>query len=123
MPNLVNKKTGESFCWADCETMRKCLERYSITDTGPVDDKNMYIINDNATSAKMRKVMTNIRKRLLAEPHKNFLIVYVFAGHGMNACGKQVLLLNEYNKKSGFYKMFGAEAEIRDIAEKHSNSY
>ena len=70
----------------------------------------------------MKRVMANIRKRL-DEPNTNFLIVYVFAGHGMDAFGKQVMLLNEYNKKTGFYRMFGAEAEIRDIASKYPNSY
>ena len=123
MPDLKSKKSGKSYSWKDCEKMRECLERYNITDTGPIEDKNLYVIDDNATAAKMKKVMSSIRRRLRAEPNKNFLIVYVFAGHGMNACGKQVMLLNDYDEKTGFYKMFGAEAEIRDIACSHPNSY
>ena len=122
MPDLKCKRTGKSLSWEGCETMQKCLERYNITDTGPIDDKNLYVLNDNATAAQMKRVMANIRKRL-DEPNTNFLIVYVFAGHGMDAFGKQVMLLNEYNKKTGFYQMFGAEAEIRDIAKYYPNSY
>ena len=68
--------------------MMKALKRYNITDTGPVDDENLYVLNDDATAAKMRKVIVSIKNRLAAEPTKKFLIVYVFAGHGMNTCGK-----------------------------------
>ena len=48
MPDLKNKQ-GEPICWQDCELMRKHLEPYGIKDTGPIKDKNMYILNDNAT--------------------------------------------------------------------------
>ena len=87
MADLKNDRS-ESICWKDCGTMMNALDRYGITDTGPIDNKNLYILNDNATAAKMRKVMANIRNRLTNEPTKKFLIIYVFAGHGMNTCGK-----------------------------------
>ena len=49
MPDLKDAKTGEKLCWKDCEIMRDAFQRYGITDTGPIDDKNLYILNDNAT--------------------------------------------------------------------------
>ena len=68
--------------------MRLAIERYGITDTGPVEDKNLYILNDDATKVKVSRVMANIRERVDSEPDKNFLIVYVIAGYAMDACGK-----------------------------------
>ena len=51
----------------------------------------------------------DIKKRIKAEPKKNFLVLYVIAGHGMNQNGKQIVMLNEFNKSGGFYKAWGAE--------------
>ena len=45
------------------------------------------------------------------------------AGHGMIINAKQVLLLNQFNAYSGFYKFWGAEGDVRDIAESYRNSY
>ena len=123
MPDLKDPETGESYCWRDCENMRNSLEQYGITDTGPVENKNLYILNENATQTKVLEVMNNIKTRIEAEPNKKFLVVYVISGHGMSANGKQVVLLNEYNEASGFYKIWGVEAEIRELAKTYSNSY
>ena len=82
MPDLVDKQ-GKSLCWKDCETIRNAFERYNIVDTGPPDEKDLYVFNDNATSAKITKVISNIKRRLLENPDKNFLIFLILAGHGM----------------------------------------
>ena len=103
--------------------MREALERYGIKDTGPIEDENLYVINDNATFKKTSSIMKNIRQRIANNPDKNYLVVYVLAGHGMIAAGKQVMLLNEFNKSTGFYKFWGIEGEVRGIAQKHPNSY
>lgn len=56
-------------------------------------------------------------------PDKNFLIVYVLASHGIQSSGKQVVLLNEFHAGTGFYRAWGVENDIRDIAETFPNSY
>ena len=109
MPNLYDKK-GEPICWKDCETMRKALEPYGLKDTGPIEDQNMYVVNDNATFKKVSGIMTNIQRRMNANPEKRYLVVYVIACHGMNNGGEQMIVLNEFNKKTGFYKLYGIEA-------------
>ena len=119
----LKDKNGEGLCWKDCETMREVLEEFGVTDTGPIEDKNMYIIKDNATIKKTNAVIKSLKVRLKANPKKNFLVIYVLAGHGMIAGGKQIMLLNEYSKNTGFYKLFGIEANIRDIAREFSNTY
>ena len=122
MPDLVDKN-GEPLCWKDCEDMRAVLEPFGVTDTGPIEDKNMYILNNNATAKKVNKMMGNIKRRMKNNPKRNYLVIYVLAGHGMISGGRQILLLNEYNKSTGFYKLFGIEGEIRDIAHAYPNSY
>ena len=56
-------------------------------------------------------------------PDKNFLICYCFACHGMHYNGRQIVILNEYDSKTKFYKYFNIENRIRFIAEDFRNSY
>ena len=90
---------------------------------GPGD---IYKIEDNPSVEHKDAVLLSIKKRLRDSPHKKFLIVFVLAGHGMQQGSRQVLLLNEFKEKSngkGFYKVWGAEADIREIARTFPNSY
>ena len=48
---------------------------------------------------------------------------YCFAGHGMQKAGRQIILLNEFDSKTTFYKHIDVESQVRSIAEKHPNSY
>ena len=72
---------------------------------------------------KLRLMIGTMKKRMLAEPEKKFLIVYVAAGHGMLAGGRQKMVINEFDRRSCFYKLWPIEAEIRTIAEYYPNSY
>ena len=83
--------------------------QYGIEDTGPIGDENLYVLNDEASARKMLKVMKSIRSRIMSNPEKNYLVIYMLAGHGMISTGKQVMLLNEFNKNTGFYKLWGIE--------------
>ena len=67
--------------------------------------------------------MVDIEKRIKSNPQKKYLVIYVIACHGMNSNGQQVIVLNEYEKSSGFYKIFGMESNIRKIARENPNSY
>ena len=67
MPDLIDEQ-GEPLCWQDCETMQKVLAQFGMTDTGPIEDKNMYIMNNNATLKKVNSVMDNIKKRIKNNP-------------------------------------------------------
>ena len=58
-----------------------------------------------------------------AKPPVNYLVIFLFAGHGMIKDGSQVLLYNEFDEKTGFYKMFRAEKKIRQWAEIFPNAY
>ena len=65
----------------------------------------------------------SIKNRLKENPDKKYLIVYVLAGHGIQSAGRQVVLMNEFHKRTGFYKFWGIEGDIRDIARKYQNSF
>ena len=90
MDNLRDKKSGASVTAQDCALMRGTLERYGITDVGPLNDENenLYVVNDNATAAKMREVMKSIKDRIKSDKEKNYLVIYVLAGHRMMTAGK-----------------------------------
>ena len=66
---------------------------------------------------------TGILKRLKASPDKKFLLIYALAGHGMQMDGRQVVLINTYDKKTGFYRIWGIETDIRNLAKNNSNAY
>ena len=96
------------------------MERYDISDTGPDD---LYIIKNEPNSNTVNEVINNIKQRLRDNPQENFLIVYVVVGQGMESYGQQIMLLNEFNDKTGFYRHWSIESDIREIASTFSNSY
>ena len=51
------------------------------------------------------------------------LALFCYASHGMIRDGRQVIILNEHSEKDTFYKIFGAEENMRTHARKFSNTY
>ena len=56
-------------------------------------------------------------------PNELVFILCLFASHGMIRDGRQVILVNEYDKTTGFYNLLGVEENIRMAARMSSNSY
>ena len=50
-------------------------------------------------------------------PMSRYLIIFLFAGHGLLKDGMQVMAYNEFDKETGFYKTFRAEAKLRSFSE------
>ena len=71
----------------------------------------------------MQTIDLDIKRRIEKNPDKKYLVIYVLAGHGMITAGKQVMLMNEYNDKTGFYKFYGVEAMVRTNSQRFPNSY
>ena len=69
------------------------------------------------------KIIDRIKQGSKKIPKVNYLVIWLFAGHGVLRNGMQTILFNELDKRNGYYKMFNCEAVIRDIAAKYSNSY
>ena len=51
-------------------------------------------------------LMNTVNKKFRDEPDKNFLLMIDVAGHGMNCNGQQVLLINEFDPNSKWYKFW-----------------
>ena len=90
-----------------------------------VEDKNFYRLSNATKMETHRTVMTEILKRTKEgqKEGKNYVVVFVFAGHGIQMDGTQYLLCNEYDPKLKFYKMYPAEKMLRHVAEKNDNVY
>ena len=88
---------------------------------------DVYNLDADPTEKETRLVFSEIDKKLRAGkaslPQVNYLVIYLFAGHGILRDGMQSVLLNEYMKKDQFYRMFRAEAIIRMQASQYPNSY
>ena len=72
-------------------------------------------------------VFNKIRAKLKAgkekQPRVNYLVVCLFACHGILKDGMQYVVFNEFDKKAQFYKMMKVEFLLCDFAHKYPNSY
>ena len=54
---------------------------------------------------------------------EKYLIICLFAGHGIVKDCKHHMLYNEFDLKTRYYKMFRAEEKLKSWAELYPNSY
>ena len=69
---------------------------------------------------KLRKIVNRGREY---ENPKKYLVICLFAGHGMIQSGTQVLLTNEYDETKQFHKFIMAEQCMRSLACANENVY
>ena len=63
-------------------------------------------------------------KRMMADnPDLNVATLFLYAGHGGTFESRQVLLIDEYKKSTGFYEMLKAEYILRQNAYLYKNSW
>ena len=81
-------------------------------------DANSKVVGQtfDALSKKLREGNKKI-------PMEKYLIVFLFAGHGILKDGMQALLINEYDSKNRFYGLLKAEGKLRLWAEIYPNAY
>ena len=88
----------------DINVLKACLEKCGTED---------FYILDEPSSKEASDVFEQIHKRVKAGkvgPNRvNYLIIYLFAGHGINKDGMQAFLLNEWYDKERYYTSFNAE--------------
>ena len=99
----------------DIRTMKKAMLAYEIVDTGPTvmkngKEKGMYELDEDPKLHEIEEVKRHLIEYLRTHPEELVLIVYVIAGHGMQMSGKQVVLVNEHDERSGWYKFWGIES-------------
>ena len=101
----------------DCIDLEQCLRKYQIED-----EEDIYRINE-PTMKEFQNTLNKITKRIKSQPEEQFLVILLFAGHGILKQGVQNIVLNEFNPKDGFYKMHAIEGVIRAWANMLQNAY
>ena len=71
---------------------------------------------------EVRKIQDSTKKGGEREG-QNILFVWLIAGHGIEVNGQQMFVLNEFDKKSGFNKLYPIEGKIRSFSSKFGNSF
>ena len=69
------------------------------------------------------KLLVHLDKTFRMNPDKLILLMHCYAGHGLSKDGRQVLLINKYDRENKFYKYLPAEIEIRMMAKNHRQTY
>ena len=102
----------------DCEFAKKIFQTEYL-----VKSEDIYEIK-NLTKNECKSKYDELMRRILNDPKTNYLVVHVFAGHGIEySDGHQTLLTNEYDEQSKSYKRFPAEKMIRILSDHNKNSY
>ena len=82
----------------DIHGFKKCLAKYNVHEW---EELKLPI---NPTEAQVEDVMHNLQCKIEngndEKPPINYLVIFLFAGHGMWKEGKQVLLYNEYDQET-----------------------
>ena len=80
-------------------------------------------LDDNPDWEKVRSARKYIVKQLRVKPEQKIGIFYVLACHGIAEDGKQAVLVNTFNEKTGFYTFWNVELDVRGWAAQYHNSY
>ena len=67
--------------------------------------------------------MKSLRKYFKETPDTKTAMIWFFAMHGGSLEAQQCVLIDEYDPKTKFYRIWQVEALIRDLSKKHSNSF
>ena len=77
----------------------------------------------NPSNKEWGSTINSLNKMFKNTPGKLSLLVHCYAGHGMCKDGRQVLLINEFDNNSKFYKHAPTEIEIRNSARLYRQTY
>ena len=114
---LINE-SGKQFyadlpgIYNDYLNFMKILNRFEF---GPADIEILM----NQKFKDMTNMLLKIDRLLKSNPLETTLVFSCYASHGMIMDGRQVVLVNEFAQKTGFYKVFGAEENLRNIAQRY----
>ena len=86
------------------------------------------LIDDGTTKATLEntfrdKISSKLNKGKKANPPENYLVIFLFACHGVLYEGNQSIVLNEYDNSTKWYKLFAVEKKLRMWAEIYPNAY
>ena len=104
----------------DCENFKQCLHSFGIRNIYDLYSTDPTVLKWNQTK---KEIFEKLKAGNKAEPQVNYLIICMFAGHGILRDGSQYLVFNQFDKQSKFYKMMNVEIFLRNCSDSYSNSY
>ena len=113
MDNLDVSYDGE--VWVDLTTSLGAKHN----DYGPNNERDL-LDPDNAKIQILKRHLMNTFKQ---EPDEKILNLYLVASHGMVAAGQQTVVVDEYDAKTRFYRLFTIEYWIRKFAKDFPNTH
>ena len=105
----------------DIKCLKECLYKYGVKS-----DKDIYNLNqptDKDSKGVFRQLMNRVKAGSKGPKRRHYLIIYLFAGHGVLMDGMQAYVLNEWDPSNKYYKIFNAEKKVRALAESYYNTY
>ena len=115
LPAMPNIPAAES----DCKDWRETLAKFSIKYFGDNDEYNM----KNPTSKSILDVKKKLTKLFKENPDRKYVILALFASHGIVESGSQCVVVPEYSSKHHWYKKWSVEETFRQFAKSYSNTY
>ena len=103
-------------CVHDCLKWQETLLKF-----GTKHQDIMFL--NNPSFKEWISTITSLNKIFKNNPNKLALLMHCYAGHGMCKDGRQVLLINEFDRNNKFYKNVPAEIEIRNLAKLYRQTY
>ena len=97
----------------DIEVFKRVMNTYNV-------DQEFFCAD--ASYKEIQKLTLDLTKTFVKNKNTNFAVIYLVAGHGMNIDGKQIVLLNEFNEKTNWYRKWNLEDNLRTFAE-YKNTY
>ena len=106
----------------DCRLFEDTFQKYGDLYFGPND---MYKVVEDPSYKDIMNLKNQLFKELKTwkEDNQKPLVIYIFACHGIQESGSQGVVVNEFDKRTEFYKIWKAEAMIRTFAKMFPNSY
>ena len=86
----------------DLRNFLKILNQYEFSP-----DEIQTLIQNNLS--ELNGMIKRLCKLMEEKPHQTVLVLSCYSSHGMIQDGRQVILVNEFDSKRGFYRLFAAE--------------
>ena len=84
---------------------------------------NKDLDNDSISSTDLNRFFQKLHKRLKKDPKLKHLGFFFFASHGIAFESTQWIVLNQFDSLKEFYKLYGAENQIRLASRMFLNCY
>ena len=75
------------------------------------------------TEKELKAAWLALARFMNANKGKRILVIYLFAGHGVETSSDLAMVVNEYDEKTEFYKLSKSEYKVKYQARLHPKSF